>query len=93
MLSAASIFWRERLTAEERAAYRARSVREKAAAATSIAEVGEGPSVERMGGGGRVGRRRARQACDPRGLSFLPTAASSIPSLFSSTGRRGQPQV
>ncbi|PSC69838.1 hypothetical protein C2E20_6723 [Micractinium conductrix] len=41
MLSAASIFWRERLTAEERAAYRARSVREKAAAATSIAEAEE----------------------------------------------------
>lgn len=38
-LSAASVWWRERLTEEERAAYRQRAAEEKAAAAKALAEV------------------------------------------------------
>jgi hypothetical protein len=39
MLSAASVFWREQLTPEQRAAYRERAAAEKAAAVEQIAEV------------------------------------------------------
>lgn len=39
MMSAASVFWQEQLTPEQRAAYRERAAAEKAAAAQQIAEV------------------------------------------------------
>lgn len=59
-LSAASVWWRERLSDEERVAYRQRAAQEKEAAAKALAEVWRG-RPERC-------RRRRLPACLPAGL-------------------------
>lgn len=55
MLLAASVYWRERLTPEERAQYRRRAEEEKAAAAEAVAEarMGPGKGLGRIGHSGR----------------------------------------
>lgn len=91
MLAAASVYWRERLSPEERAEYRRRAVEEKAAAAEAVAEArgGTGRGLcstgcrgGRLGeagddkGGSNMGRRRPRHSSPPsQHGTALPPAA------------------
>ena len=87
LLSAASVYWRERLSGEERAAYRARAAEGRARAAAQVAEVGRLEPETRAGGSWR-GDRWIGGTGGRDGGTLPPCLAARLPAPLPPCRRR-----